>query len=82
MSQYNSKILTFTATLENHSRTYFNGGILCIKALTWLTIVLVAVQVQLWLLSCSVDINIVDYICMYIIILYCCNLCRKRQLKF
>ena len=49
MSQYNSKILTFTATLENHSRTYFNGGILCIKALTWLTIVLVAVQVQLWL---------------------------------
>ena len=32
--------------------------------------------------SCSVDINIVDYICMYIIILYCCNLCRKRQLKF
>ena len=63
MSQYNSKILTFTATLENHSRTYFNGGILCIKALTWLTIVLVAVQVQLWLAVRLTSTLLIIYAC-------------------
>ena len=63
MSQYNSKILTFTATLENHSRTYFYGGILCIKALTWLTIVLVAVQVQLWLAVRLTSTLLIIYAC-------------------